>query len=251
MEIAVTGEGPADYGKEIYKDGIRKWEWGAAGIYIKRIAKEQNKEVTLHAIPRKNVDAIKLQRRQLQGLDGKAVPARKFAICMQKQGYSYGIYYCDADRGSGDKNSDENVARKRFNSVYESVRKGLEGEINYAIPMVSLRMIENWVVADTKAFEECFGKCPEIPNKPELLWGDKNNPKSDYPKHYLQRIVRSMGKKYETINVSSELYCEIVEQQDLNEVAKKCYISFRKFYEDFSNMLAQEGVKEMGAWNTE
>lgn len=194
MEIAVTGEGPADYGKEIYKDGIRKWEWGAAGIYIKRIAKEQNKEVTLHAIPRKNVDEIKLQRRQLQGL---------------------------------------------------------EGEINYAIPMVSLRMIENWVVADTKAFEECFGKCPEIPNKPELLWGDKNNPKSNYPKHYLQRIVRSMGKKYETINVSSELYCEIVEQQDLNEVAKKCYISFRKFYEDFSNMLAQEGVKEMGAWNTE
>lgn len=194
MEIAVTGEGPADYGKEIYKDGIRKWEWGAAGIYIKRIAKEQNKEVTLHAIPRKNVDEIKLQRRQLQGLDG---------------------------------------------------------EINYAIPMVSLRMIENWVVADTKAFEECFGKCPEIPNKPELLWGDKNNPKSDYPKHYLQRIVRSMGKKYEMINVSSELYCEIVEQQDLNEVAKKCYISFRKFYEDFSNMLAQEGVKEMGTWNTE
>lgn len=65
---------------------------------MRRIAEEKNIELDFEMIERAEVQKIKLQRRHLNGLDGKAVPARRFYIkCKEKQ-LNYGVYYCDADR---------------------------------------------------------------------------------------------------------------------------------------------------------
>lgn len=53
MRIAVTGEGPTDYGKVDYGN-TGHWIDGPVQVYLRRIAEEQK---------------IKLQRRHLNGLD--------------------------------------------------------------------------------------------------------------------------------------------------------------------------------------
>ena len=104
MRIAVTGEGPTDYGKVDYGNPGH-WIDGPVQVYLRRIAEEQNIELDFEMIERAEVQKIKLQRRHLNGLDGKAIPARRFYIkCKEKQ-LNYGVYYCDADRNAGEQNS--------------------------------------------------------------------------------------------------------------------------------------------------
>ena len=97
MRIAVTGEGPTDYGKVDYGNPGH-WIDDPVQVYLRRIAEEQKIELDFEMIERAEVQKIKLQRRHLNGLDGKAVPARRFYTkCKEKQ-LNYGVYYCDADR---------------------------------------------------------------------------------------------------------------------------------------------------------
>ena len=114
MRIAVTGEGPTDYGKVDYGNPGH-WIDGPVQVYLRRIAEEQNIELDFEMIERAEVQKIKLQRRHLNGLDGKAIPARRFYIkCKEKQ-LNYGVYYCDADRNAGEQNSNVHQLENRYN----------------------------------------------------------------------------------------------------------------------------------------
>lgn len=68
MRIAVTGEGPTDYGKVDYGNPGH-WIDGPVHVYLRRIAEEQNIELDFEMIERAEVQKIKLQRRHLNGLD--------------------------------------------------------------------------------------------------------------------------------------------------------------------------------------
>ena len=45
MKIAVTGEGPTDYGKEEY--GTGKWLWGPIEVYLRRVAEQEGVSIEL------------------------------------------------------------------------------------------------------------------------------------------------------------------------------------------------------------
>ena len=86
-EIAVTGEGPTDYGT---KEFGGEWHWGPVGVYLYKVAEKLNKSISLIPIERKDVESFHLGR-SISSLSGKAIPARRFYANAKADGYSYGI----------------------------------------------------------------------------------------------------------------------------------------------------------------
>lgn len=209
MKIALTGEGPTDYGKKDYD--TREWMEGPIQKYGRKIAQNYMNDVLgFQVLAKEDLRNIKVQRRSLQGLEGYAVPAKKFATWMGEQGLDKGIFYCDADRNNGTKNN-EKEAKKRFAQVYGQIEKGLEG--TGAIPAVALHMIESWILGDKNALENAFDvSIPDnkMPNKPELIWGDKRDPESDYPKNYLKRLISETDKRYEDLEGNQNDFVDMI-----------------------------------------
>src|SRR6185436_3795060 len=58
-----------------------------------------------------------------------------------------------------------------------------------AIAAVPLRMLEAWALADPDAIEALGGDRDAVPTSPETMWGKKQDPHSDYPKHVLCRAL--------------------------------------------------------------
>ena len=218
MNIAVTGEGVTDYGQQVF--GEDKWEEGPVQVYLKRIADNYKINVNINPIDRRDVERVRLQGRSIRGLSGKSVPARKFKVLCKEKGYSYGVYYCDADRESGMKNSDEKAIINRYEEVYSEVKEGLDSVNKHYIPMISCRIIENWILADKAAIRELYGKTnvDYNVNKVENLWGDKRNPQSNYPKCIIERLHNASVKKSIKGKSNREIYVNIAQIQNLQEV---------------------------------
>jgi len=236
MRIAVTGEGPTDYGRHDFRTG--NWEWGPVAAYIHNIANSEGKSVELTPIKREEIKELKLQGRSTKGLTGKAISARKFAVLMQKESCDAGIYFCDSDRETGSNNSNVKATQKHYDEVYDQVKVGLE-PVN-AIPMIAMRMIECWIMSDKKALEKVFGiKLKEnvIPTYPEMIWGDKHNPNSNYPKHYFNRMIRQSDKRHKDYENDAPSFCEIAEASDVSTLRKKCSYSYERFYNDLVGIL--------------
>lgn len=249
MIIAVTGEGKTDFGIQEY--GTTKWKWGPIEVYLRKIAQEEGVDISLEAIPRQDVEGVHLQGRTLKALNGKAVPSRKFSILMREREYQYGIYYCDADREAGTRNSSLPVALKTLEHRYQEVKQGLDACGVEKIPMIPLRMIENWIACDTYAIARAYQvdlskmhRSMEGTRNYELLWGNKNNPNSDYPKHYLTRLIRQLDRRLEHETPDMEKYVEIAEEQEIDILRRNCPNSFERFYQDYIGMLELEYKKE-------
>lgn len=228
MQIAVTGEGHTDYGQRDYY--TNQWLDGPIQGYMKKIADRVSQEpLEFHVLEKEDVRRVKVQQRNLKGLKGMGIPAKKFSILMKEKGLRKGVFYSDTDKESRTKNT-EHTARKQFEERYQEIAEGLEG--TDAIPMVPLRMIESWILADENALGKVLDKELDyrlMPKSPELLWGAKANKGSDYPKHYLHRLTGREAHR--------EFFAEIAEQSSVEKMLEKCPISYGQFYSDFTALL--------------
>ena len=235
--IAVTGEGPTDYGHLIFdKKNGPQWEWGPVLDLLENCMKDYVIEgrPDFRQVRKEELKDVKLLRSD-RGLKGLAVPARKFKKYCCGQKIERGIFYADADAKDGSaKTAPE--AKKYYREVYQAAASGLEmGEEKTFIPMIPLKMIENWLLADEDAFEYVFGKKPKLPQKPELIWGDKRDPDSDYPKNLLERVLRDVSDDQN--DSCRETFCRLAKAADVSVLRTKCKISFERFYQDFREML--------------
>lgn len=234
LKILVYGEGPGDYG---WISG-GKWYPGSIIYLLQKCAKEMEVQLEIGYVEKRFIDGkdkVKLGRRSLGKVDGKGIPALRFSRYAMDNGYTRGIFYCDTDKSSAGSQKDEANCRKHFEKVYSDVVQGLQPAGNEdweGIPMISLKMVECWLLSDKKAYKKCFGLEPakvNLPSKPELIWGEKNNPSSDYPKNYMKRVL---GQYHE--EPDRERYAAIAEETSIDTLKEKCPISFKQFYEDFS-----------------
>lgn len=236
MIIALTGEGPTDYGQKEW--GTNNWLEGPVQKYVRKIANKNGVlDLKFVVLEREDVQKVKLQRTISKGLENKAVPARKFVTLMLLKDIEKGIYYCDADRQGGSKNTEFN-AKKRYDELYDSVTKGLK--TTNAIPMIALRMIECWLLADNLSLEKIFQveiPVENLPKKPEYIWGNVNQDKSDYPKNYLERVIKNSNKKMKKYISNREDFAMIAENTRLDVILQRCPLSFGKFSSDLEDLL--------------
>ena len=239
IEYLMTGEGVTDFGQRVY--GSTAWEEGPAAVLVRKCAEEVGAEIVLDFVERKKVENLKLGR-QLKGLSGKAVPARRFYMLMRNTGYEHGIYYCDADRDAGARNT-KHQAEERFHKVYDEVDVGAnpDPEDKRVVPMVALRMIESWLLSDENAFQSGKKtgkgkKSVSVPSEPEMLWGDKRDPNSNYPKCYLDRL----HQYYYQRDPGREDYVSIAEESSVEVIAQRCPISFGRFRLDLQESIKRE-----------
>lgn len=237
MEIAVTGEGATDYGKRINGE----WQWGAVGGYVSQLLDEIAETPSNYAlvpIERAEIKKLKMSRtaRNARQVRGHCLPASKFYAIAKERGFEMGIFYCDADKDARAKNT-EKAAADRFHSIHTEVTQGLgEG----FIPMVALRMIECWLSGDIGAIENTLGvkiNRKNVVGRVETLWGKKEDAESNFPKNYLERLIRLSDKKYRGFSLNYEIARQIAENALVSRMLKACPISYAQFYDDFKRLL--------------
>ncbi|MEA1961980.1 MAG: DUF4276 family protein [Bacillota bacterium] len=226
-KVLLCGEGPTDYGQPIY--GSTGWEEGPLQPIIR---KSVHVEIEFDCVTKQEVKEKRIQGRHK--VQGHGVKAYKLCRIAEDRGaVDHIICYVDADRDAASTTSRRDFG-KRVNELYSEIRDGFEKfseeRGRSSIPMIALKMIESWLLSDETAFARCFNSPPTnpgLPQQPELIWGDKGDPTSNYPKNYLQRVLKQYG-----IEGNRGVYKEIAEYIDINELRNKCSISFERFYID-------------------
>ena len=229
------GEGPTDYGKP---EGSYPEPWleGPVQPLIRKLVPD---EIEFKCVLRNEIKAIRIQKRRRGNHKNKlninGISATKLCIYAQKNKYDIVIHFSDADRDQGTKNN-PTESERRFEKVYNEISDGIVNKDKIVfIPMVALKMIESWLLSDDGAFQRCFGQrplSPQLPKKPELVWGKKNDAQSDYPKNYLKRVLA----QFNAVDCR-ETYYDIAENMDADVVKIKCPISFKRFYDDIQEKL--------------
>jgi len=228
-KVLLCGEGPTDYGRQKY--GSTEWEEGPVQSIIRRSIRA-NIEFT-HAT-KNDVRKIRIQRRTSAKLKGHGLKAYQLCVIASELGDIDNIVcYVDADRDPGSSKSARD-AKKRVQDIYNEIQMGFEqfsaARSESSFPMIPLKMIESWLLADEIAFTTCFGKPPTrppLPRKPELIWGDENDPTSDHPKNYLKRVLKQYGSQG-----TIEIFISIAENMRIDALRERCPISFELFYKD-------------------
>jgi hypothetical protein len=236
-KVLLCGEGPTDYGTKEYTTG--KWQEGPVQPIVRKTAE---KPILFEHVEKVEVKKLRIQRGPK---GGQAVKSYKLCVIAGKRKISKIICYVDADKTSGKKSSKEAAAREAFQKVYNQVQEGFERfNENFSsdkneicgIPMVPLRMIESWLLADEEAFVKCFGNAPSrprLPAKPELIWGKKVDPQSNHPKNIMARILKQFHGK----EVNRETFREIADRINIDTLRKRCPISFETFYSDIRRCM--------------
>ena len=227
--VLLCGEGPTDYGSRRYASD--EWDEGPVQPIIR---KSINVEIVFDYATRDDIKKKRIQRTGGKGLKGHGYKAYALCLIARSMNIDHIICCVDADRSTSSSNTAVN-ARKRFREVYAEIRNGFElfsaERSESSIPMIPLKMIESWLLADETAFATCFGHTPTnpaLPTKPELIWGDENDPASKHPKKYMKRVL----DQYPDTLANRETFKDIAENIDIDTLKGKCPISFDRFYQD-------------------
>ena len=230
IDVLILGEGATDVG---IPNGFGQWEKGCIMILIEKI----NEQVTLNYIPvQKKSLPTTLPKKDQGKFRGHGKNIQKLVIYshLKKIAHDIVVYYGDTDKESGANNS-EIQARKASKQAYEQAHEALDFFNKKGFAIIPLRMLESWLLADPKPFEKKFGRQIELPNTPELLWGNKNDPESQYPKHVLDKTLSSLGS-----TSNRQVFCELVQNINLDKLYKQCPISFPPFFDRAKNCLCDQ-----------
>lgn len=226
--ILLYGEGPKDYGKQEYGTGI--WIDGPVQSLMRMICRD----IEIESIGSLKDGRPKIQK-SLKGLKGHGMEALILSLIAKEKGKDIAALYIDADRTPGSRPTKETECKKRYRELKEDADKGFQQskcELPY-ITIVPMKMIESWLMSDTQSFINAFGgKGPqEQARQPELEWGEKRDPESNYPKNKLERMLRECGQ-----NPNRETFVALVENCDIEVLRQKCPISFEDFYMRFLSL---------------
>lgn len=243
MKIMISAEGVTDAGWDDWTGGDFKANQGPIQVYITRI-------LEVSGFPSDNIEFIKYDRKiekkkrksrdhfthygkAVMGARGHGQEAAIMRAAASREKCAAAVFHVDSDRPAGDAN-DWTVCNKHFCEVRAEILTGFDDGKNgcFLIPCVPVKMMESWLLADENAIIAVSPKPNQMvkniaPKKPELLWGDKKNSSSNYPKRVLERVLAEYGLSYNRSTMADISY-----EQDLDLVKERCEISFQPFYED-------------------
>lgn len=229
MVIALLGEGKNDYGIE----ARNSWQEGAVQPLLRRIEGFNDAEI----IPvRKNRNRTVAPGRKHKKCSFTILCLRSFMI--ENTEIDLIIVYKDCDKTSGESASKREAIRKH-SEVYQTLKSELNEFKNEfridSIPMVPIRMLENWLLGDNNAYIAVWENQPNnpsLPNEPEFIWGDEQDNNSNHPKNYIRRVLNQYDEDYSTEN-----FIKIAENINLTNLKRTCENSFTIFYDDIMQII--------------
>jgi hypothetical protein len=232
MKMLLHGEGPTDCGK---KDAFGKWIDGPIQIMMRKI----NNALEIDCKAKNEIKNVRLQR-SIKGIKGHGISAAKLAVLANTYSYDIVALYRDADNRTGYDAKKGHACKKLYSEIKKDIYNGFKqssGKMKF-IAVIPVKMIENWLLADSKGFEKAFkGKCPELPKNPELIWGDEANPDSNHPKKYMERVLSAYR---EEANIVS--FCLLAENINIDTLTLKCPISFGDFHKQMREGMESPGM---------
>ena len=247
MTFFFTGEGPTDYGRQAF--GSETWQEGAAMYIFRKTAASLGLEhVDIVPIDKKSYAQVHLQRLP-HTIKGRGQTCYKFLMYLQlhkshtsDEKQQPAVFYCDIDKLPGAKNASETVCKRHYQDETEHINAAIKCFARPCIAMMPLKMIENWLLSDKAAFQKAFDTtaCPALPPKPELIWGDDEEPISNYPKHFMDRVLAPLlhcNCKQGEVSGHTELFVDIAQNTDIQTLKEKCPISFVPFYDSLKQLL--------------
>jgi hypothetical protein len=139
------------------------------------------------------------------------------------------------------RNGNKNIAYhqdadRKYDDVYKSITREFNRVKNTGfncLAIVPKEMIESWVLTDKNAYPH-EPKKPQLPTKPEELWGKKESKK--HPKKYLENVLKQFHQ-----TPSADIFSWIIEKSDLEIIKEHCPISFGQFYADLQTFITKAG----------
>lgn len=231
-KVLACGEGPTDCGKLEYDTGV--WLDGPVQIILRKIVEQ---ELEIETIIKK--DIFKSGRSKIESkvkLDGHALKAYRMCLKAKLVGADHVLCYVDADF-SRDGRTREIAIKRSFERVHGEIvdgyRKSTGNWDEKSVAVVPATMIESWLLGDPEAYVKSFGYAPNnpsLPSHPEMIWGSENDPRSNYPKNYLNRVLDQYGEISDF-----DTFCCLAENIDIDTLKRTCPVSFNVFFDDVIN----------------
>lgn len=239
MKILLTGEGSTDCGQEKRTSTGPIWEDGPVQIFLNKIADECSAPIEIMTISKTKIAeyrSVKRQRRAVSGLSGHGIKAFYVAQAAADQDCDVAALYADADTPRGISPKDKHQCKAWYDEVKRNMICGFSrGTISAAIAIIPMKMIECWLLGDSQTFTALWGRDfdPKYFRSPELIWGAKDDPSSDYPKNKLHRALAECNEE-----PNRETYCKIADASDISQLVESCPISFGDFYKQCYALFA-------------
>jgi hypothetical protein len=191
-------------------------DYAVIPLFMKKISSQH--DIDVQWVKRDQLNKYKTHRRSSFEMPRHYKYIYALADFSDEKGIKCIAYHRDADNN--------------YNNVYNEINSQLDilrKEGYKCLAVVPKEMLESWLLADVKAINKLGdGKNPvnQSPD-PETLWGDKNDPDSNYPKNYLLRDLKKLG-----FENNSDTYAKIAENADVEVLKRQCPKSFGQFCED-------------------
>lgn len=161
-----------------------------------------------------------------RGIHKHVTDIDRLAMAAKKAGCRHIAYHQDADGNDA--------------VVYNSIKEKFSdyANIHSCLAIVPKEMTESWLLTDEQAYIIAFGSIPEhLPKEPEEIWGKKDDPDSNYPKHVMKHVL---GQFHKTPN--QHAYTKIAEQCNIDILKARCPKSFARFFNDLQNFISIEST---------
>ena len=179
---------------------------------------QTNIEVLLPIVIKKEGD--------IQGRENEILQAARYA-----EGYDLLIIHSDADNRTR-----EQTLQQRFEPGKRLVQSSNEKICKLVIPIITVRMVEAWLLADYDALRTTLGtnlnvQKLNLPEKARQIEALRD------PKHVIDLVVRKVypNQSHQWIRIRGELYGKLAPVLRLEQLER--LEAYKQFKEDLKNML--------------
>ena len=220
MKILICGEGEHDMGGKTYcpRKNIYEINEGWIQKFIRKI--QPNLDIVFETRHRKALISFSGKKKPF-GLKGHGEKAFSAMMIAKREDYDAVVFMVDADTKD----------LKQWKAKYQEILDGFSAveSAPLGIACVPKSASESWLLCDTQAWTALgLSDLKALPFAPEIIWGKRNDPKSNHPHQYFKRICQKA-------NIPDNKYTrwEVAELSDINIIEEKCPNSFMAFYQAF------------------
>ncbi len=224
IKVLVCGEGRHDVGEPKRPSGkeATAGDEGWLQAFLRRLIPA---DTTFVVVQRRDLVLQRRQQREYQplpkGHGGKALASK---IRAATGGYALVVFMADAD---SNKRRDWDRTRSDILDGFDRVQ-GPNG-----VPCVPMSTSESWLLADGRAWQGIgLTQLNLLPQKPETLWGSRNDPKGNHPHQLFRRVCDAAG-----VRDSRETRVDLAHSSRLDTLRSSCPRSFATFIADTESAL--------------